>query len=1043
MCQTAKEIWDTLLITHQGNSQVKANKIDLLVQQYEQFIILEEESIDNAFAKFNTIITSLKALDEIFSSKNCVWKFLRALHPKWRAKVTAIEESKDLTTLHLDELIGNLKVYEEVIKKDVETVRNYCNRLKLSLNGNSKKRITTGKDGIVKILPPVSAAEILAVEKERKARNILLMSIPKEHKRRFHGMDDAKEIWEAIRTRFGGNANSKKMQKSVYKQQFEAFSISSSEGLEKGYDRFQELLSQLEAHGAPVSNEDAKHKFLRSLPSAWSHLAMTMRTKSDVDTLSIDDLYNNLWVFEQDIKGASKASTNAQNVAFVSQGKHNTNRTKSGFADEVIYSLFSNQTEDLDLLHEDLEQINDVDIEEMDINWQIAMIAIRMKKFYKRTGRKISFDGKTPVGFDKKKLECYNYHNTGHFARECTVKVTKDGKKRREPIYHDQDAGKQEKSQIGLLTMDEDVVNWGEHTADEEVNHALMAISSTTEVSLCSKNCIDSYNKLKKTCEEQKNQIDDQEAHILTYSLAVKKLESQLAISQNQNNSLNEKLTFQANEIYAKDEKLKKYRRIGMKAVKERDELQKIVDKWQTSAKSLFLLIDSSMSSTSKIGLGYGIKSNDEVLGYEEEMYHSVFHGSPEDYIGKPLYSRFIHANDYKGVPPPLNEDYTPREQPDIDDSLYVPGKRGPQLPNADVSDNTSESSTCQSHDSDEASGISSASSVEDEPISPTVTKDQPTQLPTPTHQTVLIFTSFASFAKHIQATRQPISSSDPPKVVKPHWNQRMNGNYVEQRKCFVCGSLSHLIKDCDYYEKKMAKEANFTRQHIATPVRTNMVNPVKQNVNSGRQNVNYVTSNINTGKHSVNSGSTTIKSVRSNVNTGTPTVNSGSINFNSARPQRPVSTHTTNRFCSKQQQVNNHLKRSFSKSHSPVKRPFQRNTAHKSYSTAVQGNWGTTAKTSAGYDWRNSRPHSNYNSGPTKNTTVNSKGPQGRSKPATAWVEKIHTNLNVADLLTKLFDGPRYENDWMLCSASKSQLLKSGGEMVNSGKWSLYWLKV
>ncbi|GJZ39744.1 zf-CCHC domain-containing protein [Tanacetum coccineum] len=86
-------------------------------------MIPEEESIDNAFAKFNTIITSLKVLDEGFSSKNCVRKFLRALHPKWRAKVTAIEESKNLTTLSLDELIGNLKVYEEVIKKDSETVK--------------------------------------------------------------------------------------------------------------------------------------------------------------------------------------------------------------------------------------------------------------------------------------------------------------------------------------------------------------------------------------------------------------------------------------------------------------------------------------------------------------------------------------------------------------------------------------------------------------------------------------------------------------------------------------------------------------------------------------------------------------------------------------------------------------------------------------------------------------------------------------------------------------------------------------------------------
>ncbi|GJY98533.1 hypothetical protein Tco_0515443 [Tanacetum coccineum] len=83
----------------------------------------EDESIDNAFAKFNTIITNLKALDESFSSKNCVRKFLRALHPKWRAKVTAIEESKNLTTLPLDELIGNLKVHEKIIKKDSETVK--------------------------------------------------------------------------------------------------------------------------------------------------------------------------------------------------------------------------------------------------------------------------------------------------------------------------------------------------------------------------------------------------------------------------------------------------------------------------------------------------------------------------------------------------------------------------------------------------------------------------------------------------------------------------------------------------------------------------------------------------------------------------------------------------------------------------------------------------------------------------------------------------------------------------------------------------------
>ncbi|GJZ68707.1 hypothetical protein Tco_0631947 [Tanacetum coccineum] len=130
MCKTAKDIWQSLLITHQGNSQVKDNKIDLLVQQYEQFTILEEESIDSGFARFNTIITSLKALDEGFSSKNYVRKFLRALHPKWRAKVTAIEESKDLSSLALDELIGNLKVHEVVMKKDSKIYKGKKERIK-------------------------------------------------------------------------------------------------------------------------------------------------------------------------------------------------------------------------------------------------------------------------------------------------------------------------------------------------------------------------------------------------------------------------------------------------------------------------------------------------------------------------------------------------------------------------------------------------------------------------------------------------------------------------------------------------------------------------------------------------------------------------------------------------------------------------------------------------------------------------------------------------------------------------------------------------
>ncbi|GJU96782.1 hypothetical protein Tco_1321538 [Tanacetum coccineum] len=118
----------------QNNSETKKDEIvpfdkqndDLkkkLAKNNEARMVIYNVLPHNAFARFNTIITSLKAPDEGFSSKNYVRKFLRALHPKWRAKVMAIEESKDLTSLSLDELIGNLKVYEVIIMKDFEMVK--------------------------------------------------------------------------------------------------------------------------------------------------------------------------------------------------------------------------------------------------------------------------------------------------------------------------------------------------------------------------------------------------------------------------------------------------------------------------------------------------------------------------------------------------------------------------------------------------------------------------------------------------------------------------------------------------------------------------------------------------------------------------------------------------------------------------------------------------------------------------------------------------------------------------------------------------------
>ncbi|GJS12238.1 ribonuclease H-like domain-containing protein [Tanacetum coccineum] len=137
-------------------------------------------------------------------------------------------------------------------------------------------------------------------EKEKeKARTTLLMALPEDHLAKFHKMTDAKEMWEAIKSRFGGNDESKKMQKYILKQQFEGFSVSNSEGLHKGYDSFSS--------------------------SAWYQVSLIMRTKPGMDSLSFDDLYNNLRVFENDVKGSTASSTSTQNVAFVSGNTSSTN----------------------------------------------------------------------------------------------------------------------------------------------------------------------------------------------------------------------------------------------------------------------------------------------------------------------------------------------------------------------------------------------------------------------------------------------------------------------------------------------------------------------------------------------------------------------------------------------------------------------------------------------------------------------------------------------------------------------------------------------
>ncbi|GJY36118.1 putative ribonuclease H-like domain-containing protein [Tanacetum coccineum] len=292
------------------------------------------------------------------------------------------------------------------MKMEYWITNNDMNIWKVIQNGNSLKRTGRDRDG---------------------------RSIPDDHVADFHYMDDARDIWNAVKARFGGNAESKKMRKSMLKQEFSEFRISEAEGLHKGYDRMQKILSQLNQLKAKPEDEDINLKFLRALPSSWSQVALTLKTKGGLELLSFDDLYYKLKTLEVDIKGYStfalSQSAGPSHSAFVSttsaskkmsypdspsytsptytvpsNSKTGSHRS-SNVIEDVLQSFVADTEPEQQLAYEDFDQIEKLDLEEMDLKWKMAMLSVRVHKFNQKSGRKINFDKKESARFNKKKTE--------------------------------------------------------------------------------------------------------------------------------------------------------------------------------------------------------------------------------------------------------------------------------------------------------------------------------------------------------------------------------------------------------------------------------------------------------------------------------------------------------------------------------------------------------------------------------------------------------------------------------------------------------------
>ncbi|GJT49421.1 hypothetical protein Tco_0975578 [Tanacetum coccineum] len=669
-------------------------------------------------------------------------------------------------------------------------------------NGNGPVSITTDTQGQIKVLPPRTIEEILARERERKARTTLLMALPEDHIAKFHKMTYAKEMWDAIKSRFGGNDESKKMQKYILKQQFEGFSVSNSEGLHKGFERFQSLLSQLEIHG------------------------------TEVDSLSFNDLYNNLRVFENDVKGSTASSSSMQNVAFVSENTSSTNDVSTAYSvsntfgqnsqyeQTSSYSLLENQSGCPQLDHEDLEQLDEYDLEEMDLKWQVAMISMRMKKFYKKTGRKLQFDAKEPVGFDKTKVECYNYHKISHFARECRTKGNQDNRRRdawNSKNKNGRRSGKQEDSKV-LVTIDGEGVDWTSHSEEEE-DYALMA--------------------------------------------CLKKVEAQLVAHRQGQLWYEEKIRFMKIDLENKTDVLTYHKKLLAEAQKEKEDLKAKVEKWPNSSKNLGKLLNTQMSANDKFGLGYRDHKYDSILSYENEVLQSVFMNKESELEKQPLYDRFVIAGGMHAVPPPMTRNYMPtRPDIEVDYSQFTYGLKHTKPSESETQ--TSEIDTCESNISTEPPELVSEPVVNESNVEsqPKVWSDAP------------IIEEYESDSEdeYVSLKEQETPSfanqqvKSPRETVKNHFTHSKNPKVDKKelrfgftaRACFVCGSLNHLIRYCDFHEKRMAKQAVLNNKMKRNSIYTARASGTK---------------NVSIARHSFNRQAV-LTSVAMKVNTVKPIVN-------------------------------------------------------------------------------------------------------------------------------------------------------------------------